>query len=446
VSFLERVLALAGRPGVAIVDERGETTFAALVDRALAAAASLGAPLGGRRVALLAPQDADWVAAFLGVVLGGGVAVPLSPAYPAADLDWFVADAGATLVTAPRELLSGPRARPAERGETALLLYTSGTTGRPKGARITHANLDAQTALLAGAWALSPGDRLLHALPLHHLHGLVVSLLSVLLAGGRVTMLPRFDAARVADELGRATVFMAVPAMYHRLRERGAPLELAALRLATSGSAALPVSLAAWWRDLHGAIPLERYGMTEIGVALSNPLDPAGRRAGHVGLPLPGIEVKLDDGELLVRGPTVFAGYHAREVDPFEDGWFRTGDVAAFDADGGWRLLGRTSTDILKSGGEKISALHIEEVLRAHPAVADAAVIGLPDERWGDRVIAAVEARRGVTPAELEAHARARLAAHEVPKEFFVVDALPRNPLGKVVKPELTALVIRWRA
>jgi malonyl-CoA/methylmalonyl-CoA synthetase len=250
-------------------------------------------------------------------------------------------------------------------------------------------------------------------------------------------MLPRFDAARVAAEIGRATVWMAVPTMYHRLREGGAALDVSRLRLATSGSAALPASLAGWWRDLHGAIPLERYGMTEIGVALANPLDPAARRVGHVGFPLPGVEVRIDDGELVVRGPTVFAGYHERPGDPFPGGWFRTGDVAERSAEGHYRLLGRTSVDILKSGGEKISALHIEEVLRAHPAVADAAVVGVPDERWGDRVVAAVEARAPVTAEELLEHARSQLAAHEVPKQVFVVADLPRNPLGKVIKPEL---------
>jgi malonyl-CoA/methylmalonyl-CoA synthetase len=340
----------------------------------------------------------------------------------------------------PAALFAGAPATPvaAAAGDTALLLYTSGTTGRPKGARITHANLEAQTALLGDVWQLSPDDRLLHALPLHHLHGLVVSLLSVLLAGGRARMLPRFDAGRVAEALGEATVWMGVPTMYHRLRERGGALPAAHLRLATSGSAALPAPLATWWQGVAGAIPLERYGMTEIGVALSNPLDPAGRRIGHVGGPLPGVEVRLDGDELLVRGPTVFAGYHERPGDPFEaGGWFRTGDVARRADDGAFRLLGRTSVDILKSGGEKLSALHVEEALRAHPAVADVAVIGLPDERWGDRVVAAVEPRGPVGTDELRAHARARLAPHEVPREIVLVDELPRNALGKVVKPEL---------
>jgi len=453
--MMNRLESVARDDRVAVIDDRGEVRGSELYVRALRAAAVLGAPLDGRRVALLATQDADWVVAFLGILLGGGVAVPLTPAYPAEELAWFVADAGAEIAvcddahTLPsarlvrtRDLAAAPPATPTHAPGDALLLYTSGTTARPKGARITHANLDVQTTLLRDNWGISPDDRMLHALPLHHLHGLISALLSTLFAGGAVRMLPRFDAARVAAELHRATVWMAVPTMYHRLRDHGgADLAAAAprLRLATSGSAALPASLAGWWRDLSGAIPLERYGMTEIGIALSNPLAPEGRRIGHVGFPLPTVETRIDGGELFVRGPAVFAGYHNRpEAQAFDDeGWFHTGDVAEVAPDGHHRLLGRTSVDILKSGGEKISALHVEEALRAHPAVSDVAVVGLPDERWGERLVAAIVARAPVTIEDLREHARAHLAAHEVPKELVLVDELPRNPLGKVVKPEL---------
>jgi malonyl-CoA/methylmalonyl-CoA synthetase len=178
--------------------------------------------------------------------------------------------------------------------------------------------------------------------------------------------------------------------------------------------------------------------MTEIGIVLSNPYEPARRKVGSVGLPLDGVELRLDEnGELSVRAPTVMPGYHGRPCPELEDGWFRTGDVAERDADGYVRLLGRTSTDILKSGGYKISALEIEEALRAHPAVVDVAVVGVPDEAWGDRVVAAVVARGPVTPDELRSFARARMAAYKVPREVVLVDELPRNPMGKVLKPEL---------
>ena len=451
---------IAPSPRAAIVDDRGTSTYDQLLDRARRAAGALG-PLAGRRVALLVAQDADWVVAFLGTLLAGGVAVPLSPAYPPAELAWFCDDSGADTaivsaehaaraaalapgrrVLAPADL-EGPPLECPQLGP-ALILYTSGTTGRPKGAILSHANLATQAALLRDAWGITAEDRLLHALPLHHLHGICVALVTALAAGASVRMLPRFDAARVVAELPRATVWMAVPTMYHRLREHGVGDAACGLRLATSGSAALPVSLASWWRELTGAIPLERFGMTEVGIACSNPLDPAGRRPGSVGRPLPTVETQLVDGELWLRGPSVFAGYHARPGAPFtDDGWFRTGDVAEQDADGYVRLLGRTSVDILKSGGEKISALEIEEVFREHPAVAEVAVVGVPDERWGERVVAAVVACGPCDAEGLRAWCKERLASYKVPRQVVLVDALPRNAMGKVMKPELSRRLAR---
>jgi malonyl-CoA/methylmalonyl-CoA synthetase len=282
-------------------------------------------------------------------------------------------------------------------------------------------------------------------------------------------MLRRFDAARVWDELGGATVWMAVPTMYSRLLDAfdAAPADVrarwrgsaAGLRLATSGSAALPVGLAGRWRAVAGAVPLERYGMTEIGMALSNPLDPAGRRAGHVGAPLPEVEIRIADehggdagdgpGELWVRGPSVFAGYFgdpAATTSAFTGGWFRTGDVAVREA-GSIRLLGRASVDILKTGGEKVSALEIEEVLRELDAIAEVAVVGVPDEAWGERVVAAVVAAPGreadCTPEAVRAFGKSRLAPFKVPKDVVVVSALPRNAMGKVQKPAIVEHVER---
>ncbi len=494
-----RVLAAAG--GEAVVDAGGAFGHAELWAGARALAAGLGGPLGGEPVALLAPPGRAWVVAFLGVALAGGVALPLSPLHPEDEVRYFLADSGARLALvdldafgeragwlAPAKVVAlgasgalGPPgalgalgapgdapwpAREPEPHEGALLLYTSGTTGRPKGALLTHANLLAQTAVLADAWGVGPADRLLHALPLHHLHGVVVSLLTALLAGGSARMLARFEATAVWGELGAATVFMGVPTMYHRLLEAfeaaGEPTRARwaasarALRLATSGSAALPVALAGRWAALAGRPPLERYGMTEIGMATSNPL--AGeRRPGTVGRPLPGVELRRvgdaggeaapgEAGEIWVRGPSVFAGYW-RRPDATRDAfagagdWFRTGDVATCDAEGYVRLLGRASVDILKCAGYKLSAVEIEEALRAHPAVDDVAVVGLPDEALGDRPVACVVAREGAFAAglaeALSAHCRARLAPYKVPRAFVAVADLPRNALGKVQKPEL---------
>jgi malonyl-CoA/methylmalonyl-CoA synthetase len=472
-------------------------TFASFYEgvlRARHALVSGNTTLDGRRVAILLPPGPTWVEAFFGVIAAGGVAVPLSPLYPATELAYFADDADADTVILAEEfdergasLLPGRRLlRPAElhavaprepssiadlgASDVALLLYTSGTTGRPKGAMLTHANVAVQAELLRAAWGYRLGDTLLHALPLHHLHGIGISLLTSLLAGASVRMLPRFDARAVWDEIasGAVTVWMAVPTMYQKLLEAFAAADAEmrarwergarALRLCTSGSAALPVSLAARWRDIAGAIPLERFGMTEIGVGASNPLDPAGRRPGSVGPPLPTVETRIVDdagrdleegsGELYVRGPSVFAGYWRREEATraaFEAGWFKTGDVAERSADGYVRLLGRTSVDILKSGGFKLSALEIEEALRENAAVAEVAVIGLPDETWGERVVAVVVPAPGradeCATEPLRAWAKERLAPYKVPREVIVRDSLPRNALGKVVKPDLVKAI-----
>jgi malonyl-CoA/methylmalonyl-CoA synthetase len=448
-------------------------------------------PLSDRPVPILASAGPAWLDGFAAIVAGGGVAVPLSAAYPPAELVWFADDLGADTVVLSDDLAAHGaemargrkviRLEELTRGsgedplagaplEPALILYTSGTTGKPKGAVLSRGNLIAQTDVLAAAWGIGPHDRMVHALPLHHLHGLVVALLTAHRAGARIHLLPRFDAARVVEalEAERASLWMAVPTMYHRLRElagRDAPFARAMrraaerLRLATSGSAALPVGLAEWWRDLHGAIPLERYGMTEVGIALSNPLDRPSRRAGAVGWPLPAVEIRLLDdegaesseGELWVRGPSVFGGYWQRPeatASAFAGDWFRTADLAQRDPDGCVRLLGRVSVDILKSAGYKISALEIEEVLREHPDVAEVAVIGLPDEVLGDRVVAAVIARAGASPAtdELHAFARARLPGYKAPREVVLVDDFPRTPLGKVQKSALVARLTRLAA
>jgi malonyl-CoA/methylmalonyl-CoA synthetase len=496
--LLTRLQALAlDRPGsrAAIEDDHGSRTFAALYEGALRARGALcprNTSLAGRRVGILLSPGFAWIEAFTGVLLAGGVAVPLSPLYPAAELGWFAADADADTVIVgedhddragplcagrrllrPADLRAGLPGEPADvaAGETALLLYTSGTTGKPKGARLTHDNVFVQASLLHAAWGYREDDTLLHALPLHHLHGLGISLLTSLLAGAQARMLPRFEARRVWEELARGgvTVWMAVPTMYQKLVEAFDAADAAtqarwaagarALRLATSGSAALPVTLAARWRAIAGAVPLERFGMTEIGVGMSNPLDVPGRRPGSVGPALPTVEARIVDeegrdleggpGELLIRGPSVFPGYFRRDEATLaaftEGGWFRTGDVAERAPDGYVRLLGRTSVDILKSGGYKLSALEIEEALRDNPAIAEVAVVGLPDETWGDRVVAVVVpapgGAAGCEAAVLRHWARDRLAPYKVPREVIVTSALPRNALGKVVKPELVQAI-----
>lgn len=498
--FVTRLASLQHSDRLAVEDDARSRTFAELWDRAQRVRLALteGAPsLEGRAVAILVSPGALWLEAFLGTILAGGVALPLSPLYPPAELAWFGEDARAAAVIVSEDhhdrgallcegrrvlsaetLADGPRpagdAAPLEADDVALLLYTSGTTGKPKGAMITHANVDVQAAILREAWAFGEGDRLLHALPLHHLHGLGISLLTTLLAGASARMLPRFDARRVWEAFcgpNPPTVWMAVPTMYQKLFEAFDAADeptrarwasgARSLRLATSGSAALPVTLAERWRAVTGAIPLERFGMTEIGVGATNTLDPSGRRPGSVGLPPRSVEARIVDeagndlergpGELWIRGPSVFKGYLGREQatrDAFTEGrWFRTGDVAERAEDGTLRLLGRTSVDILKSGGYKLSALEIEEALRENAAVAEVAVVGLPDEAWGERVVAVVVAAPGraaeCAPEVLRGWAKERIAPYKVPREVIVTTSLPRNALGKVVKPDLVKAILQ---
>jgi malonyl-CoA/methylmalonyl-CoA synthetase len=443
------------------------------------------------RVAFLVRPSFAFAAVQRGIWRAGGVAVPLAVSYPAAELEYVVGDSGASVVVADaslaglgRALARTARARflavadalaaaPADRlphlgsSRRAMIVYTSGTTGRPKGAVATHQNLGAQIAALVEAWQWTPSDRLLLVLPLHHVHGLVNGLGCALAVRAVCEILPAFDPEVTWDRLasGDITVFTAVPTVYHRLMAswEAAPPELRRrrsegvrrLRLMMSGSAALPVQTLERWREITGHTLLERYGMTEIGMALANPLE-GERRPGYVGTPLPGVEVRLVDergvpvgegiaGELEVRGPAVCLEYWQRpreSEDAFRDGWFRTGDVAVVEG-GSYRLLGRTSVDIIKTGGFKVSALEIEAVLRLHPAVADCAVVGIEDPEWGERVSAAVELRAGaaLTLDELQAWARERLAPYKIPRALVTLAALPRNALGKVVKGEVAALV-----
>jgi malonyl-CoA/methylmalonyl-CoA synthetase len=443
------------------------------------------------RVAFAVAPGARYAAILQGIWRAGGTAVPLALSHPPAEHDYVLRDAEAAVVVAdePRTPLLLPLAQsigarfievsalvadaepPAPRvdprpGWRALILYTSGTTGKPKGVVTTHAQLAAQVDALVRAWEWTPDDRALLVLPLHHVHGIVNVLCSALAAGASCEVLCPFEAEATWERLGSGeiTVFTAVPTIYHRLIQvwDAAPAErqriwsdgARTLRLMMSGSAALPVGTLVRWREITGHTLLERYGMTEIGMGLSNPLH-GERRPGFVGQPLPGVQARIVDetgrpvpegtaGELEIRGPGVFLEYWRRREETraaFRDGWFRTGDVAVVDA-GAYRLLGRTSVDIIKTGGFKVSALEIEEVLRQHPGVADCAVVALPDETWGERVCAAVEWRGAPDPpADLIAWARERLAPYKVPKDVRPVTSLPRNAMGKVVKPAVARLL-----
>ncbi len=480
----------------AILDAEGRFTYEHLLDASAQVASALLDGLGDlneQRVLFLITPGFSWVAVQWGVWRAGGIAVPLPLGSPTAELEYMIDDTqAAALVTdaagepalAPiaearglrllrcdesRDAALACKAEPlpeVDRKRRAMILYTSGTTSRPKGVVATHENISAQVTTLVSAWRWSADDRILLCLPLHHVHGIVNVVSCALWSGAICEMLPRFDANAVWERIasGSLTLFMAVPTIYIKLiaaweaasPQRRAVLgqACARLRLMVSGSAALPVSTLNRWKEISGHTLLERYGMTEIGMALSNPLE-GERVPGSVGTPLPGVDVRLVDehgeavasdapGEIEIRGPSVFKEYWGKPEatqQSFRNGWFRTGDVAVRE-NGRYRILGRMNIDILKTGGHKVSALEVEEQLREQPAVAECAVVGVPDSEWGERIAAAVVLREGeaLDLDCLRNWAKERLASHKVPSRLLIIDALPRNAMGKVTKPAIVDL------
>jgi malonyl-CoA/methylmalonyl-CoA synthetase len=479
-------------PQLSIADLCGTYTYADLQQASSGIASGL---LAGRddlreeRVAFLLAPGFPWVATQWGIWRAGGIAVPLPLQAAMPELEYLIDDTGSsTLVYDPASAgflepmgairgirsisyagLSGAqdaRLPDVSADRRAMILYTSGTTSRPKGVVTNHLNIAAQIESLVAAWGWRAEDRILLCLPLHHVHGIINVVGCALWSGATCEMLPRFDATAVWDRIagGKLTLFMAVPTVYSKLitawenasLERRAELTEACsrLRLMVSGSAALPVSTLERWKEISGHTLLERYGMTEIGMALSNPLH-GPRVPGSVGAPLSNVELRLVEagglpvapgtpGGIEVRGPAVFVEYWGKPEETrkaFRDGWFITGDTAVLE-NGVYRILGRTSIDILKTGGHKVSALEIEEVLRGHSAVAECSVIGVPDAEWGERVAAAVVLREGhaLDLQSLRTWAKQSLAVHKVPSRLLLLEALPRNAMGKVVKPALAGL------
>ena len=452
-------------------------TYAELRGAALALAGELPP---GERVAVWAEPSLETCVGVVSGLLAGAAVVPINPTAGSRELDHLISDCR------PRLLLHGPGAHLPERvaslpgravdtrlrsdapfpaepdPETpALIVYTSGTTGPPKGAvlprRAVASNLDA----LAEVWEWTGADRVVHALPLFHVHGLVLGVLGPLRRGGSVHHLGRFTPQAAAAALAAGgSVLFGVPTMYHRLAaEAEADPQiagaLAAARLLVSGSAALPAVDHHRIRNATGARVVERYGMTETLMNTSARI--GDERPGYVGRPLAGVELRLRDdagelidprddetfGELEVRGPNLFLGYLNRPdatAEALRDGWFRTGDLATRTADGTVRLVGRRSTDLIKSAGYRIGAGEIEAALLEHPGVAEAAVTGEPDADLGERVVAWVVVRDGAapSPAELSRHVGGLLASHKRPREVRFVAELPRNAMGKVQKRELS--------
>ena len=344
-----------------------------------------------------------------------------------------------------------------------MILYTSGTTSLPKGVVTTHKNIQFQIESLVEAWKWQSNDHILNILPLHHIHGIINVLGCALWSGACCEFLPKFDSKEVWDKISSSelTLFMAVPTIYFKLIDfwesssKDEKLLLSKgvkkLRLMVSGSAALPVSVLEKWKEITSHILLERYGMTEIGMALSNSYE-GERRPGHVGLPLPGVQVRLadsngneiknigDSGEIQIKGPNVFKEYWNKPNETFEsyqDGWFKSGDIAILN-NGMYKILGRDSVDIIKSGGYKISALEIEDVLRTNPNIKECAVIGLPDSEWGEIVAASlIIYEKKINFNDLKLWLKEFLPSYKIPRKYIIQKELPRNTLGKVTKNEL---------
>jgi malonyl-CoA/methylmalonyl-CoA synthetase len=483
--------ALQNPSKIAIVDQNKSYSFSNLSEKAKRIASCLlkeKVDLMDARVAFMVSPGFDYVAVQWGIWMAGGIAVPLCISYPLPSLQYVIEDTGAEILLTGSEyeellepfkedyrirfirLSDGvpdsiddlPIIHP-DRG--AMILYTSGTTSLPKGVLTTHTTIEAQISTLIGAWKWTSEDYTLCLLPLHHVHGIINVVSCALWAGATVEFIHPFDAKQVFDIflLGKVNVLMAVPTIYFKLiaqfesesEERKSDLsaQLKQFRLVISGSAALPVSVMEKWQQISGHYLLERYGMTEIGMAISNPYD-GERKAGYIGKLLPGVQIRLVDenqqvvsegipGEIQVKGPSVFKEYwrkpEATQKAFTADGWFMTGDIAVVE-DGYFKILGRDSVDIIKSGGYKISALEIEEVLRKHPEITDCGVVGLPDEEWGELVAAAIISPTKLMDKDLNAWIRERIPGYKTPRKYLFLEEFPRNAMGKVVKSDLKKL------
>ncbi|KAE8608415.1 hypothetical protein XENTR_v10011498 [Xenopus tropicalis] len=513
----------------AMVDQHGKHTYKELYIRSQALSKMIIQLLGHpsrnnppERVSFLCPNNSSYVVCQWAVWMSGAIAVPLYKSHPPSELKYILQDSQSALVVAeesyanvmnplaeqlgipvltmsgsqnlhPSELLQEIEVSKLEldwKDRGAMIIYTSGTTGRPKGVLSTHYNLYSMVSALVTEWGWTKEDSILHVLPLHHVHGVVNKLMCPLWVGATCVMLPDFCPQKVWQHFLRRdapsiNIFMAVPTIYSKLisyyeqhfthsnvREfvRAACQER--IRLMVSGSSALPVPILERWQEITGHTLLERYGMTEIGMALTNPLH-GPRVPGAVGNPLPGVEVRTvtqnprkegtsytvhahgdstgtmvsvglenREGELQVQGPAVFKEYwnkpHETQEAFTSDGWFKTGDTAVYK-DGTYWILGRTSVDIIKSGGYKVSALEVERHLLGHPSITDVAVIGAPDVTWGQRVAAIVKLRDGhaLSLQELKEWARAVMAPYCIPAELIRVEEIPRNQMGKINKKQL---------
>jgi malonyl-CoA/methylmalonyl-CoA synthetase len=450
--------------------------------------ASLGLP-DGARIAVQVEKSVEAMMLYLATLRAGYVFLPMNTAYQSAEIEYFVGDAEPSVVVCSKKnfgwvskiaFKAGTRnvftldddrtgslleraAHQSDRhepvakkaGELAAILYTSGTTGRSKGAMLTHGNLLSNAQMLKEYWGWKAGDVLIHALPIFHVHGLFVAIHGALINGSKMIWLAKFDPKRVIARMPEATVFMGVPTLYVRMLAEPTLTREAArnMRLFIAGSAPLLVETFAQWRERTGQTILERYGMSETIMLTSNPYDPkqGERRGGTVGFPLPGVGLRVcgDDGQtalatgeiggIQVRGPNVFMGYwrmpEKTKVEFTTDGWFKTGDVGKVDERGYVHIVGR-SKDLIISGGYNVYPAEIEGYINELPGVAESALVGVPHPDFGEVGVAVVIAKSGqrVDSEAVLANLKSQLANFKIPKRCFVVDELPRNTMGKVQK------------
>jgi fatty acid CoA ligase FadD36 len=434
-------------------------------ERLWAAAGAVGQRVAGAgAVAVPGQPSLETVVAVVGCLLAGVAVVPVPSDAGAAERAHILRDSGAQLWLGPPELAGGLPAVPVDPGEqgqstwpeppagaTALIMYTSGTTGSPKGVVLSRRAVAADLDALADAWAWTADDVLVHGLPLFHVHGLVLGVLGALRVGSPLVHTVRARPEAYAAAGG--TLYFGVPTIWSRIAAQpDTARALSGARLLVSGSAGLPDRVARELHGLAGLLPVERYGMTESLITLAARADQP-RRVGQVGTALAGVRTRLRDesgepvepdgeslGELQVQGDTLFDGYLGQPAATAgawtSDGWFRTGDAATRDTDGWHRIVGRMSIDLISSGGYRVGAGEIEAALLEHPSVREVAVVGVPDDDLGQRIVAYVVGQE-VRPASLIDHVATSLSAHKRPREVIVLDALPRNAMGKVQKKQL---------
>ncbi len=491
--FVDRINRMENKTAIIILGESGPlatVTFSEL-DAYAVRAANFFIEQGikrGDRIILYMPKCMEQVTAHLGAQKIGAVSVPLNPGFTKREMEYFLKDSGAKMVIiglaqkavmeaispalpivtvdtrAPQNWknsfpgISSPISDTAiDPQDPAMIIYTSGTTGQPKGAVLTHANLVHDALNIIKVWEITDADVLCHALPLFHIHGLCFALHTALIAGAKVIMLDAFRPEQVIDVLSKkegslsCTIFMAVPTMYNRLFDvlPADPLDFRHVRLWTSGSAPLRPKDFHRIKEIFGKEPVEREGMSETGMNFSNPLH-GEKKPGSIGLPLPGLEVKIMDpveltevrtgetGEIWLKGPGITPGYWGKKEETekaFVDGWLRTGDLGKVDEDGYYCITDRLK-HIIITGGENVSPKEIESVIHQHGAVNESCVVGVPDEKWGEIIAAAIRLKPNVvaTAQSIQDHCRQHLLSWKCPKKIIFVDEIPRNTMGKVLK------------